>query len=99
MLNKTRKILAATKSTLPCVQAKTVLISFAWLRGILVLLEIPSDHLANFSSRYKHNQALKEHGESATFRKFQQDVSNQDLLLAPPSIHIVSQRGGFSSRL
>jgi quinol monooxygenase YgiN len=58
-----------------------------------------AEHFTESSSRYKHKQALREHGESATFRKFRQDLSNQDLLLAPPSIHILSQRGGFSSRL
>jgi quinol monooxygenase YgiN len=51
------------------------------------------------SSRYKDKKALKEHGESASFQKFQQDLAKQDLLLAPPTIHVLSQRGGFSSRL
>lgn len=58
-----------------------------------------ADHFADSSSRYQHKQALKEHGESATFRKFQQELSKQDLLLAPPTIHVLSQRGGFSSKL
>jgi quinol monooxygenase YgiN len=58
-----------------------------------------AEHSTESSSRYKHKQALKEHGESAAFQKFQQDLSSQDLLLAPPTIHVLSQRGGFSSRL
>jgi hypothetical protein len=33
--------------------------------------------------RYKDKKALKEHGESAAFQKFQKGVSEQDLLLAP----------------
>jgi hypothetical protein len=41
MLNKTRKIPVATRPTLLYVQAKTVPILSAWLRGMLVLLEIP----------------------------------------------------------
>jgi quinol monooxygenase YgiN len=49
--------------------------------------------------RYKDKKALKEHGESAAFQKFQKGVSEQDLLLAPPTIHVLSRRGGFSSRL
>jgi hypothetical protein len=49
--------------------------------------------------RYKDKKALKEHGESAAFQKFQKGVSEQDLLLAPPTIYVLSQRGGFSSRL
>ncbi|KAK6410699.1 hypothetical protein LTR95_018185 [Oleoguttula sp. CCFEE 5521] len=49
--------------------------------------------------RYKHKQALKEHGGSAPFQKFQSELSQQDLLLAPPVIHVLARRGGFSSRL
>ncbi|OQN96357.1 hypothetical protein B0A48_17609 [Cryoendolithus antarcticus] len=49
--------------------------------------------------RYKHKQALKDHGGSEPFMKFQSELSKQDLLLAPPVIHVLARRGGFSSRL
>jgi hypothetical protein len=100
MSSKTRKIPTATRSTLLCVQPKTAPKSSAWLRGTLVLLDIPKTiSLISVLCSYKDKQALKQHGESAAFQKFQKDLSSQDLLLGPPTIHVLSQRGGFSSRL
>jgi quinol monooxygenase YgiN len=51
---------------------------------------------ADFVSSYKDKKALKEHGESADFQKFQKGVAEQGLLLEPPTIHVMSPRGGFS---
>jgi quinol monooxygenase YgiN len=53
----------------------------------------------NYSNRYKDQKALKTHGTSEKFTAFQKKLSAQDLMRAPMTLKMVSEKGGFSSRL
>jgi quinol monooxygenase YgiN len=50
-------------------------------------------------ARYQNQQALKEHGSSKVFTAFNKQLGEKDLMRAPMMLKMVSQTGGFSSRL
>ncbi|KAK4629806.1 uncharacterized protein CLAFUR5_07760 [Fulvia fulva] len=49
--------------------------------------------------RHKDQQGLKAHGSSEPFTAFQKTLAERDLLRAPTTLKMVSQHGGFASRL
>lgn len=57
----------------------------------------PNIHLP--CCRYKDQQALKTHGGSEKFQAFQKTLAAKDLMRARMTLKMVSEKGGFSSRL
>lgn len=49
--------------------------------------------------RYSDQGALKTHGTSKPFTAFQKKLGEEDLMRAPMTLKMVSERGGFASRL
>lgn len=49
--------------------------------------------------RYADQAALKIHGGSKPFQAFGKQLGEEDLIRAPMTLKMVSERGGFASRL
>ena len=55
--------------------------------------------LLTYPSRYKDQESLKAHGSSEKFTAFQKKLGELDLMRAPMILKMVSEQGGFGSRL
>lgn len=49
--------------------------------------------------RYQDQESLKLHGSSKPFTEFQKKLKELDLMRAPMTLKMVSEQGGFASRL
>lgn len=54
---------------------------------------------ANELLRYKDQHSLRIHGTSERFGAFQKQLSKEGLMRAPMLLKMVSEKGGFASRL
>jgi quinol monooxygenase YgiN len=65
----------------------------------VTLWNVQDDFEVLTENRYKDQQSLKTHGTSETFTAFNKKLAKLDLMRAPMTLKMVSEKGGFSSRL